>query len=185
MSRKQRGREEGITLVEISVALGVIGLIAAIAIPSYISMIPHMALKNGASELSMLFTQSKMRSVTEMKYFRVIFDLTDDTRQLERGSVVFDAGSGTNIIQWSVEEPAEKISPRVDIHADTSDAAVPPFSGDTVIFRPDGSSDAAGFEAVYLRNTPATGERYRVKVLGATGKIGVERWAGGGWSKAF
>lgn len=185
MSRKQRGREEGITLVEISVVLGVIAVIAVIAIPSYVGMLPHIALKNDASELSFLLVQSKIRAIAEMKYFRVAFDLANDTRQLERGSVVFDAGSGTNIIQWSVEETAERVSRRVDIHADTSDPAVPPFSGDTVIFRPNGTADTAGFEAVYLRNAPDTGERYRVKVLGATGKIGVERWTGGTWAKAF
>ena len=54
-----------------------------------------------------------------------------------------------------------------------------------MIFRPDGTADTAGFEAVYLRNTPATSERYRVKVLGTTGKIGVERWTGGVWERAF
>jgi prepilin-type N-terminal cleavage/methylation domain-containing protein len=185
MSRKRRRHEEGVTLVELSVVLGVIAIIAVIAIPSLVSMLPHIALKNAAADVSMLFVPSKMRSIAEMKYFRVTFDLVDDSRQLERGSVVFDAGSGTNIIQWSVEEAAERVSRRVDIHADVSDPVVPPLSGDTVIFRPDGTADTAGFEAVYLRNTPVTGERYRVKVLGTTGKIGVERWTGGTWGKAF
>jgi prepilin-type N-terminal cleavage/methylation domain-containing protein len=185
MSPKQIRRKDGMTLVELAVVLGVVAIIAVIAIPSYLSILPHMALRDGASAISLLLMQSRMRSIGEMKYFRVTFDLSNDTRQLEGGSVVFDAGSGTNIIQWSVEEAAARISRRVDIHADASDPLVPPFSGDTVIFRPNGTADTAGYEAVYLRNTPATNERYRVKVLGATGKIGVERWAGGTWAKAF
>jgi Tfp pilus assembly protein FimT len=177
--------QRGITLVELAIVVGIAALLAVIAIPSYFSIVPHMALKNGTSEVSILFMQSRMRSISEAKYFRVTFDLANDTRQLDRGSVVFDAGSGTNIIQWSVEDSARKVSERVDLYADTSDPLVPPFSGGAVTFRPDGTVDTAGYEAVYIQNTPSSGERYRVKILGTTGKIGVERWAGGSWAKAF
>ena len=129
MSRKRRRHEEGITLVELSVVLGVVAILAAIAIPSYVSMLPHIALKNAAADVSTLFMQSKMRSIAEMKYFRVTFNLADDSRQLERGSVVFDAGSGTNIIQWSVEEAADKVSQRVDTTPMRATPLCPPSRG--------------------------------------------------------
>lgn len=185
MSLKLMGRNDGITLVELAVVLSVVAVMAAVAIPTFFKMIPHMELRDAASDISTLLMESRMRSIAEAKYFRFTTDMASETRQLEEGTVVFDPGSGTNIIQWSAEGPAEKLSRRVDIYADTGDPLVPSLSGETVIFRPDGTTDGAGFEAVYLRNSPNTGERYRVKILGATGKIGIERWTGGTWDKAF
>ena len=177
--------QRGFTLVELAVAVGITAVVAMLAVPSFFKMVPHMALRNESSEISTLLVRSRMRSLGEALYFKMSFDLSDDSYQIDRGEVVTDPGTGNKVIQWSVDHPAVKVSKRVDLLADTSDALVQPFSGDTVIFRPDGTADTAGFEAVYLRNHPFTGERYRVKVLGTTGKIGIERWAGGSWEKAL
>ena len=74
----------------------------------------------------------------------------------------------------------------VDIHADASDPGCPPLSARDVAFRANGTANAAGFEAVYIQSkSPGVPVRYRVKVLGATGKIAVERLAGGAWAGAF
>ena len=91
--------KDGLTFVELAVALAVAAIIAVLAIPTLVGMLPHVALKNGASTLSLLLVRSRMKAIEEMKYFRVSFDLTNDTYQVEEGEVVFDAGSGTNIIQ--------------------------------------------------------------------------------------
>ena len=70
----------------------------------------------------------------------------------------------------------------VDLYLDNTDPDCPSLSDSNVVFRPNGTADAAGFEAVYLKSRSArVPVRYRVKVLGATGKVSVEKWAGGEW----
>ena len=177
--------QRGFTLVEVAVVVGITAVIAMLAVPTFFKMVPHMSLRNESSEISSLLMRSRMRSIGEVLYYRMFFALAGDSYRIDRGEVVTDPGTGNQVILWYVDHPAAKVSKRVDLFADTSDALVQPFSGDTVIFRPDGTADTAGFEAVYLRNHPSTEERYRVKVLGTTGKINVERWAGGSWEKAL
>lgn len=164
--------QRGLTLVEIGIVLAIIGIAAAIAIPSYISMIPHIELKNGASQVADALITTRMKSVSDGKSYNVVFDLAADTVTVSQvgGSVV----------------STRQLDPRVDLYAVTVDPdGVVSFSGDSVTFRPNGTADTVNYEAAYLRNSPAAGERYRVKVLGVTGKVTVERWRGGAWSGAF
>jgi hypothetical protein len=70
----------------------------------------------------------------------------------------------------------------VDLYFDDTDPDCQPLSANYVVFSPNGTADAAGFEAVYLKSRSArVPARFRVKILGATGKVSVEKWAGGAW----
>lgn len=180
--------QQGITLVEITIVLAVLAVMAAIAIPSYVNMLPRIELKRAATELSNAFMDSRMRSVKEVRNYTVSFDLTAETYTVmwpEPDSSLCD--TPPYFPGWAGDECRNVItlSKRIDVYADTSDPGVASFSGNDVIFRPNGTASTAGYEAVYFRNQPPSGERYRVKVLGVTGKISVEKWKGGAWASAF
>ena len=113
-----------------------------------------------------------MRSIAESRDYTVAFDRTAETYSITPEGGAAGAALGTG---WK----------GIDIYRDLSDGAVPPLSADDVVFRPNGSAATAGFEAVYLRNSPPAGERYRVKILGVTGKVTVEKWKGGSWGSAY
>ena len=164
--------QRGLTLVEVAIVLAIVALASAIAIPSYVRMLPHIELKNAASEVAGVMVESRMKAIREVKDYTVAFNLATDTYSVrpEGGSA---AGPGAN--HWK----------RVEIYADGSDPSVKSFVGSDVVFRPNGTAVTAGYEAVYFRNRSPTGERYRVKVLGTTGKINVEHSAGGSWNSAF
>lgn len=164
-------RCEGVTLIELAIVLAVVSIVAAIAIPSYITMLPHIDLKNAASDIGGVLLESRVRSIREVKDYTITFNLAGNTY-----SVTPEGGApGPDYIP----------SKRVELYSDGSDPSVPPFSGNNVVFRPNGTAVTAGYEAVYLRNRPQTAERYRVKILGTTGKVNVERWTGGSWISAF
>ena len=172
MSQNGIRQGDGVTLIELAIVLAIVAVVAVIAIPAYISMLPHMDLKNAAGEVGGEILQARMRSISEGKDYTVSFDHVNDTYTVtpEGGTAV-----GPGNFPWK----------RVDIYDDGSDPLVSSFSGDDVTFRPNGTAATAGYEAVYFKNNPVTNERYRVKVLGVTGKVKVERWMGGSWQNAF
>jgi prepilin-type N-terminal cleavage/methylation domain-containing protein len=164
---------QGFSLVEISIVLAIVAIAASIAIPSYLRMLPHMDLKNAVANVADAMVSSRMKSVSESRAYKVAFDVAGDT--FTAGPV----GEAASLIG--------SVSGRVDLYVDTSDPEVPSLSADDIVFRPNSTADTAapGYEALYLRNRPASAERYRVKVIGVTGRVGVERWDGGNWGRAF
>jgi hypothetical protein len=131
------------------------------------------ALRSAAGEVTEAMLSARTRSIVERRNYTVRVDYATDTY------LVTPAGGGA---QQRLGAPWTT----VDLYYDDSDPECPPLTGETVVFRPNGTADAAGFEGVYLRSSgDRVAVRYRVKVLGATGKVGLERWSGGTWTAAF
>lgn len=162
-----RGDQAGYTLVEISAALAVIGVVLALSFPSLKEWKRAIDLRSTAAKVADIMLAARMRSVVERRDFSVSVDYTTDA--------------------CAVTPPVATAQARgsVDFYLDNSDPECPSLSARNIVFRPNGTADAAGFEAVYLKSRSATVPlRFRVKVLGATGKVSVEKWAGGAWTGA-
>ena len=158
------GDQTGFTLVELAVALAVLGLIMVLGWPFLQGWKEAIDLRSTAAKVADMMLSVRMRSVVDRRDYTVRVDYAADS--------------------CSTTSPVEatKKTGSVDLYLDNSDPDCPPLSDSTVAFRPNGTADAAGFEAVYIKSRSARVQmRYRVKVLGATGKVGVEKWAGGEW----
>ncbi len=163
-----RGDQRGLTLVEIAVVLAVVGVLAAQGLPALKGWKEGLDLRNAASRLSETLLLSRTRSIVERREYTVSVDYAADT--------------------WSVVPAVAtvRIPGTVDLHLDESDPDCPPLSLQDVVFRPNSTADASGFEAVYLRSRGGrVATRFRVKVLGATGKVSVERLVQGTWVGPF
>jgi len=58
-------RESGFTLTEMMVTIGILSILAMIAIPSFMTLLPGMRLKSSAREIFMVLNQIKMRAVAK------------------------------------------------------------------------------------------------------------------------
>jgi len=160
--------QSGITLVEISVVLAVLGVLLTLSFPSLKEWRRAVELRSTAAKVAEIMLSARMSSVVERRDYLVSVDYTADACSVTPPVGTTAAGG------------------LVDFYPDDTDPDCPSLSSHNVVFRPNGTADAAGFEAVYLKSRSAmVPARYRVKVLGATGKVSVEKWAGGAWSGAW
>lgn len=167
--------QNGMTLVEIAIVLAIVGAVAVTAFPNILLWRASLELRSAASEISGVLMQARTKAIVDRTNYTVAFDGAADTYTTTKwlaGAATAAGGTVTGRVG-----PAWR---SIDIFDDDTDPACPPFSAGDVVFRPNSSADASGFEAVYLRDA-AVSRRYRVKVLGVTGRIAVERWVGDAW----
>jgi prepilin-type N-terminal cleavage/methylation domain-containing protein len=163
-----RGNRAGFTFVELAVVLAILGLLTVSALPFLQRWKLAIDLRRAAGSVADTMLSARMKAVVERRDCTVSVDYATDTF-------------------WATPSVGtSKISGSVDLYFDDSDPECPSLSAGNIVFRANGTADAAGFEAVYLRSrSPRVPVRYRVKILGATGKVSVEKWAGGDWSGAY
>ncbi len=88
------GQQDGFTLVEILVALTIIGILSAIAIPNWSTLLPTYALKGAARQVQSELHKTKSRAVAENTKFRLIFSTA--SYSIERYSGTSYQATGEN-----------------------------------------------------------------------------------------
>lgn len=78
-------RLRGVTLVELLVALGILGLLAAVMIPGYINGMPTRKLKAAAREIFTHYRHARSEAVAKYRAHRLSFDLDNARFHLEQG----------------------------------------------------------------------------------------------------
>lgn len=140
----------------------------ALALPSLTGWKHSIDLRNVSARLSDAMLTSRTKAIVERRNYTVSVDYA-------AGNYTVTPTGGAGLVEGSV-----------DLYADDSDPDCLPLSDQNIVFRPNSTADAVGFEAVYLRSKSSRVQvRYRVKVLGATAKVSVERWLGGAWVGAY
>ncbi len=139
MSKEQ----QGVTLVELMVVLGCLAILAAIAVPTWISSArPAYRLKNAAHQVITDVRYARMRAIATNREYRLRFDPSSDSYRMERG----DLASGS--FSWTAEGTRRHFG----------SGAGPSFSGIqitgekeySIVFRPTGTVSSA---TVTLKNT--------------------------------
>jgi prepilin-type N-terminal cleavage/methylation domain-containing protein len=78
-SQKLYTARKGYTLFELTLALGIVGILALVAYPSIMNSLKTRSLENEAREIQAVFHTAKFQAVKSKLYHRVVFELKQDT----------------------------------------------------------------------------------------------------------
>ena len=166
---RRRVSEAGFSLVELSVILAVLGVIAALAIPSFRSIMPRVRLDNNALLLVNEINLMRREAIAKSTDFRVVFDPGSETYSLQRRDSVTGVWAviGASRLSGTDLEGVTGFSAPVTLVAQAGGAVnVPPVVGGSVNF---------GYITLQI---PDGSRKKRVKVE-PLGRVSVQRWQGG------
>ena len=83
----------GFTLIELLAAIGVASILMAIAIPSFLSVLPGLRLTDAARQVATDLQQVRMRAIAQNIPYQISFSTTTYVMQRCNGSCINDGGN--------------------------------------------------------------------------------------------
>ncbi len=157
----RRRVERGFSLIELTVTMAVIGLMAMIGLPTMQEWLERYRVRTAAQEIAAAIQLQRMRAVSQNTDFSIDFDVGAGTYALYQGS----PSCGTLL------DPQARNLPMGVVYSGEDDPVDMP--DDELVFHSDGSlnDSTANDDEVYLSNS--LGDVFTVTVNRATGRVQV------------
>jgi prepilin-type N-terminal cleavage/methylation domain-containing protein len=161
----------GFTMVEMSVTVAILGILAAISIPSFVNMMPRFRLGTATQTLANELAMARMAAIAKSVDGEAVFNKDTETYTIARtvGGAPYartTLGSSVSIesLTFGDEDDAGTVAPS-------------PF---TLQLNANGTTNV-GLQQKALRITLTTddGTHKRRVLVWATGRIHAQKWAGG------
>ncbi|WP_309649333.1 GspH/FimT family pseudopilin [Nocardioides sp.] len=157
-SRQSRPLDAGVTLVELVVTIGLVGVLMAIAVGGYTSWARSSEHEGAATEVQAVLRQAQQRAVTEGRATCVEFDTAGDRWTLFRGTCADPA-------RTVIEGPVEVDSARVHLRSATFSAAGGATTGATF------SSRGTATPGQVVLGRDGSSRTWTISVEGLTGRV--------------
>ena len=176
-------KKGGFTIVELVVALAIMGIAVSVAIPGFSRWLPEYRLKSAATDLYANLQLAKMSAVRDNAEWAIYFDPNFDAYQIRYGTGVdgeyadpggFAVDKTVILANYGTGVCFGHGSATAAIGAGWDDDIT--FLDNTVVFNPRGMANAQGY--VYLQNDKNA--TYAVGAL-TTGLILMRKWTGAAW----
>jgi Tfp pilus assembly protein FimT len=149
--------QAGVTMMELVIVAVVIGLMSALAVPSFLNYSSKMEAKSTARNIVSTLRQARSKAISERVKYGVFFDAGNRRYTYfkeKSGNEQYDSGTDSLISQVTLDRD-------VNYGGNT-------FTNTTVVFKTDGSASSSGD----MQIVPAAGGfTYNVNVLASTGRI--------------
>lgn len=170
-------RKDGFTLIEALVIIIVLGILAAVAIPSFSRYGPDMRLKGAVRDLKSAMELAKLKAIRENAFVALVFNTGTNSY-----TVFVDNGAGGGVANDWTQNGSEQVLTAVTIPSDVMmyDAS---FAGGAarVRFNSRGLPNGLGGH-VYMKNA---NNNYRGIVLSMVGHVQIQKSTdGGSWTDA-
>ena len=134
--------ESGFTLFELMVVVGIMAILASVAVPGFLGWLPKYRMRSAADDVLSTLQNAKLRAVRENSVVRVNFDFAND-----RYLTFLDNGAGANAGNGTQEADEATIkNGQMPAGIDLQDAMIAPLVplGPVVQFDRRGFPDASG-----------------------------------------
>ena len=159
-----KGDQSAFSLIELSIILAVIGILAAIAIPNIMGMTPLIRLNNAAQGIATDLHFARIRSITIGKECRLNFNVSEESYTIEEGNR--SSGSTSWNIAADQEERKFNDSSNIYYHKNIDIQSV---NQNPVVFTPKGLSSTT--TEIQIQNDRGNKKEISVNIAGRI-KIG-------------
>lgn len=160
------GRSRGFTMIEMMIVVVVIGLIAALAVPSFLGYMPKLRVKSAARDIVSSMRLARSKAVSERRPYGVVFDMNSNS---VRSFADTDNPAGMSYSSNDSTTSADTLGAEIELSSCT-------YNNNCVIFSATGSASTSGDLQLVTKDGSIL---MSINLLASTGRVRLTEIASG------